>query len=129
MNGWKKIRQHKTSIRSLVDRLSSKGAEKPGVLEKESEEKMAFHQSIAEFRRGNPADSIRSHSEIEEIVRRLQNTLWLQRKKIWKDGKLENPMQVLRPDAVLRKVMDYTYLESNTLGIYEMTYKRSLSSL
>ncbi|MFC0771648.1 cyclodeaminase/cyclohydrolase family protein [Terrimonas alba] len=115
-----KIRQHKTNIRSHFDRLSSKGAEKLGVLEKESEENMAFHQSIAEFRRGNLADSIRSHSEIEEIVRRLQNTLWLQRNKIWKDDMLENPMQVLRPDVVLKKVMDYTYLESNMLGVYEI---------
>ena len=113
-----KIRHQKTNIKSHFDRLSSKGAERLGVLEKESEENMAFHQSIADFRRGNLADSIRSNSEIEEIVRRLQNTLWLQRDKIWRDDRPENPMQVLKPDSVLRKVMGYIYLESNTLGIH-----------
>lgn len=117
------IRQRKKNVKSRYERLCSVGIEKLSVLEQESEENFLFHQSIADFRRGNLADSIRSNSEIEELVRQLQNTLWLQRGKIWKNTP-ENPMQILRPDVVLRKVMGYIYLQSDTLGAYEVDGER-----
>lgn len=116
-------RQRKKNVKSRYDKLCSTGVEKLSVLEQESEESFLFHQSIANFRRGNLADSIRSNSEIEKIVRQLQNMLWLQRSKIWKNTPA-NPMQILRPDVVLRKVMGYTYLQSDTLGVYEVEGER-----
>ena len=114
-----KMRQDKRNIKSRYDKLASIGDEKLTILEKESNKNMLYHKSIADFQSGNLADSIRSNSDIKEIVRRLQNTLWLQRDKIWKNKTPQNPIEVLKPQVVLMKVMDYTFLQSNSLGFYE----------
>ncbi len=113
-----KIRLSKTGIKLRYDKLSSYGVERLAVLEKESNENMAYHQSVADFRSGNLADSILSNSEIEKIVSRLQNTLWLQRDKIWKNENIENPMYVLKPDVRLK--------ESDGLYLYSIRYTWNL---
>ena len=114
-----KIRERKAGIKEKYERLSLNGKEKLGILEKESNETLLYQQSIIDFRRGDLGNSIRSNSELEELVKRLQNTLWLQRDKIWKQNPPENPIEILQPDVVLKKVMNYTYLESDNLGVYE----------
>ena len=114
-----KIRERKASIKARYERISLNGKEKLGILEKESNETLLYQQSIHDFRSGNLANSIRLNIELEELVRRLQNTLWLQRDNIWKHNPPENPIELLQPDVVLKKVMNYTYFESDTLGVYE----------
>lgn len=110
------IRQLKTNVKSRYENLSLNSIEKLKVLENESAENKAYLESIAEFQAGNLADTIYSISDIEEIVRRLQNTLWLQRDKIWKNKSIDNPINVLKPDVVLKKVMGYTCIIVDTLG-------------
>ena len=114
-----KIRQRKAQVKTAYQKLSSTANEKLLVLERESMENKAYQQSLSEFRRGNLAESISSYSDIEELARRLQNTLWLQRKKIWKKQNVESPLQVLNPGLVLEKVMEYTFLHLDTLGVHE----------
>lgn len=114
-----KIRLHKTDVKSRYNRLSTEGVERLTILEKESNENKTFHQSIADFKHGNLADTVRSNADIEEIVRRLQNTLWLQRDKIWKKEKIDNPLHLLKPDMVFKKVLDYNFSQRDSLGIYE----------
>jgi len=114
-----KMREVKRSIKSKYNQLLSLTSEKLAILEKESNENRLYERSIRKFQSGNLAESIRSNSEIEEIVRQLQNTLWLQRDKIWKNQNVQNPMELLKPEIVLKKVMGYTFLLSNNLGIYE----------
>jgi formiminotetrahydrofolate cyclodeaminase/Zn-dependent peptidase ImmA (M78 family) len=115
------IRQQKTNVKSRYESLSLSSIDKLKVLEKESTEAKAYLESIAVFQAGNLADSVHSISDIEEIVRRLQNTLWLQRDKIWKNESIENPIKVLKPDVVLKKVMGYTCIISDTLGKYQQS--------
>lgn len=115
-----KIRQRKAGIKSRYESLSPSVSERLAVLEKESNDNRIYQQSISEFQRGNLADTVNSNADIEQIVRRLQNTLWLQRDKVWKRNIPENPLQVLDPEKVLTKMMEYTYLESVSLGTYEL---------
>lgn len=112
------IRQRKALIKSHYERLCSVSAERLRVLEKAAEENFAFQQNISAFRQGNLADTISSYSEIEAIVTRLQNMLWLQRDKIWKRNIPEKAIEVLKPDVVLSKVMGYTFLVLDTLGVH-----------
>jgi formiminotetrahydrofolate cyclodeaminase/Zn-dependent peptidase ImmA (M78 family) len=114
-----KILRQKTDIIARYEQLVLIGNERFGVLENESNEFKLFEQSVSDFRAGNLADSVRTNSELEDLVRRLQNMLWLQRNKIWKNQVPENPIELLKPGKVLRKVMDYAYVESDQLGIYE----------
>jgi formiminotetrahydrofolate cyclodeaminase len=114
-----KIRLNKTSIKSRLELLSEKGNKRHNILEKESDENKSFLQSIEVFRKGNLVEEVRSNADIEKIVKDLQNTLWLQREKIWKKENIENPMQLLQPAIVFQKVMDYSFSQPESLGIYE----------
>ena len=114
------VLQQKKEIKSRYNKLSPKGAEKLAVLEKEVDEHILFEQSFAYFRRGNLIKSIQSNSEIEKIVKRLHNTLWQQRNKIWKQDVPEHLIQVLKPDVVLKKVMNYVYIEELALGNHKI---------
>lgn len=115
-----KIILRKNAVKLRYEVLRKIEAEKIDIIEQESEEHFLFQKSIADFRRGNFSDSIRSNSEIEQLVKRLQNTVWEQRGKIWKKDVPESPMQILKPSVILKKIMGYTYLEADTLGVYEV---------
>jgi formiminotetrahydrofolate cyclodeaminase len=114
-----KMREDKSSIKSRYNKLLPLMNEKLAILEKESNENRLYERSIHEFQNGNLAESIRSNSELEEIVRRLQNMLWLQRGKIWKNQTFQSPLELLKPEIVLKKVIGYSFLQSNSLGFYE----------
>lgn len=114
-----KIRQRKSAIRLEYDILYSNVNRPLNILEKEAVQNKEFQESIAIFQKGNLVDSVKTNADIEEIVRKLQNILWLQRERIWKNRTIENPKNVLKPDVVLEKVMNYTYFSSPSLGNYE----------
>jgi formiminotetrahydrofolate cyclodeaminase len=114
-----KIRQDKANIKLLYGAIIPRGVERLKILEKESAETKAYLQSISIFRGGNLAETVNSNADIEELVKRLQNTLWLHRGKIWKNEKIEDLRQILKPDVVLTKVMEYNYSLSDNLGVSE----------
>jgi formiminotetrahydrofolate cyclodeaminase/Zn-dependent peptidase ImmA (M78 family) len=110
--------RHKELVKSKFDVLKKSVDEKLSVLQKESDENILFHKSIVDFRNGNLGDSVRSDGDLEYLVRRLQNTLWQQRDKIFKPDTIEHSIEVLRPEVVLKKVMNYTYSEHEWLGMH-----------
>ena len=109
----------KKAIRQQYEELIPKSAEGLNSLEQESAENINFYNSIAEFRQGNLGSTIRSDADIESLARRLQNMLWVQKSNIWKHGAPEYTIEVLQPGIVLKKVLGYTFLEDDSLGIYE----------
>lgn len=112
-------RQRKAGIKLLYEKLSESIIDNFNVLENESAQNRNFQKNIAAFQRGNLADNVISNSDIENIVRQLQNTMWLQRECIWKNKTIKNPLGILEVDKVLEKVMGYTFQKSNSLGIHE----------
>lgn len=115
-----KIMLRKLEIKSKVEILSKRAIECQNLLEQESNENHLYHQSISEFKIGNLANSVTSNSDIEKIVRQLQNTLWLNQDKIWKNKTLEHHIEVLKPDIVFKNVLNYAYLQPESLGSYVM---------
>lgn len=113
------IRERKEKAKSTYLEISQTVFNALAVLENESNQNRNFQKSILGFQKGNLEDVVDSISDIENLVRQLQNTLWLQRDCIWKNKSLKSPLDVLQPGTVLDKVMGYTYQESNSLGIYE----------
>ena len=109
----------KQNIQNRYDKLLSQVAERRSALRQEAEEELAFQHSLTDFRRGNLSNLNLSHSQIENITRRLQNILWLQKDKIWKKNIPEHPIEVLAPDLVLEKLLYYVYSQPDKLGIYE----------
>lgn len=117
-NWMEEITPRIAKLRSRYELLTNKGAEVLRFLQKEAEDNVAYQKSIADFRRGNLADKIKSNSEIEGIVRQLQNLLWVQKEKIWKNNIPNIPLGVLKPEVALKKVMDYSFITSNSLGFH-----------
>ncbi|MFN8291888.1 MAG: cyclodeaminase/cyclohydrolase family protein [Chitinophagaceae bacterium] len=113
------IRNRKQKIKSDYLNLNKVVASSLNVLENESNQNRDFLTSILKFQNGNLEDVIATNSDIENLVRQLQNTLWLQKDVIWKNKSIKTPLDVLQPSMVLTKVMGYIYQSSNSLGIYE----------
>lgn len=113
------IRHRKENIKSGYEKLSAIIPNSLTILENESIQNRDFQQSIANFQKGNLEDTVMSNSEIEKLVRQLQNTIWVQRDIIWKKESVKTPLDILQANMVLEKVMGYTYQTPNSLGIYE----------
>lgn len=113
------IRIRKETIKSRYIELNKIMTSSLAVLENESKQNRDFLISIRNFQSGNLEDEINSNSDIENLARQLQNTLWLQKEVIWKNNSIKSRLDVLKPRTVLEKVMGYTYQSSNSLGIYE----------
>ncbi len=113
------IRNRKEKIKARYLELSKVVSSSLLVLENESNQNRNFQKSILNFQNGNLEDVVTTNSDIEKLVRQLQNTLWLQKDVIWKNTSIKSPLEVLQPSVVLNKVMGYNYQSSNTLGIYE----------
>jgi formiminotetrahydrofolate cyclodeaminase len=113
-----RLRSKKAIIKLNLDRLWSISIDRLKVLELESSEARQFNQKMAEFQAGNLAEGVTSNADIEKIVKKLQNVVWTERTKIWKDKVIEFPAEVLQPNMVLRKVMGYSYEEVDQIGTY-----------
>jgi formiminotetrahydrofolate cyclodeaminase len=113
------IRKRKEKVKASYIELNKIIPNSLTVLENESKQNRDFLNSILNFQNGNLEDVITTNSDIENLVRQLQNTLWLQKDVIWKNKSIKSPLGVLQPSTVLNKVMGYTYQSSNSLGIYE----------
>jgi formiminotetrahydrofolate cyclodeaminase len=113
------IRKRKEKIKAKYVELNKAVSNSLTVLENESNQNRDFLKSILKFQNGNLEDVVTTNSDIEKLVRQLQNTLWLQKDVIWKNNSIKSTLEVLQPNIVLKKVMGYTYQSSNSLGIYE----------
>lgn len=116
----KTIIEQKTSIKLKYNQLSIEANNKHDILENELAEDVSFYERLAIFRAGNLAATVKSNNELEAMVRKLQNALWVERDNIWSKNKTDNPLDLLKPDIVLKKVMGYTYIQSTTLGTYSV---------
>lgn len=113
------IRKRKEKVKARYLELNKAISNSLTVLENESNQNRDFLQSILHFQNGNLEDVVTTNSDIEKLVRQLQNTLWLQKDAIWKNKSIKSPFDILQPSVVLNKVMGYIFQSSNSLGIYE----------
>jgi formiminotetrahydrofolate cyclodeaminase len=114
------IMAKKADIRARYNRIAIKGDEKLNVLELESDKNRKFQHAMVKFRHGNLQTTIRSDAQLEELVKELQNQLWIHRENIWKRTVPNFPIEVLQPRAALEKVLGYAYYESANLGTHEI---------
>ena len=115
----KELREKVSKIKIDYDKVSNTGREKLDILEKEALSVHKFLRSIAKFKDGNLSETVRTNTDIENIARELQNIIWINKDKIWKKEVPENPFQILKPDVVLKKIMDYEFSKSDNIGFYK----------
>jgi Zn-dependent peptidase ImmA (M78 family)/formiminotetrahydrofolate cyclodeaminase len=55
--------------------------------------------------------------EVESCVRELQTILWNNKHLLWKKNIPTNPLEILRPDYILKSALGYDYISSSTYGV------------
>lgn len=123
--GWTEaIIVKKNRIKSQCRKYSAACLDKLEILEEEFQSHLTFQRAVKKFQEGGLAKSIRSEEDLERLVREFQNALWTHREDIWKGKLPEFPVEVLKPDIVLKKVLGYAYSEEASLGIHTVGEKR-----
>ena len=85
-------------------------------LEQEAERMKQYHQRIQELDSGKWIKKKHSYAEIEKLARDVQNTLWSYRDILGQKVTEENIVDLLKPDIVLTQILNYQYVEEETLG-------------
>jgi len=115
-----RIKDVKKDIKDSYENLSTESLSKLAILEGEVYEKEIYTNSISIFAKGNLEDRLKTDEDIEELARNLQNTLWVEKDRIWKEEDINDPMLLLNPKTVLKKILDYIVIGENSLGIYQI---------
>jgi formiminotetrahydrofolate cyclodeaminase/Zn-dependent peptidase ImmA (M78 family) len=110
------IRTETALLKSRFQELSQQANQRLIILEDEAERHKEYHNEIRTLSSGRWIGKDLSYSEIEQLARRLQNTLWTYQDKISKGPMPENLIDILKPEIVLTKILGYQYTESPTLG-------------
>jgi len=110
------IRTEASLLKSRLQALSSEAIQRLGRLEDEAERHREYHTQIQELSSNHWMDKNLSYAEIEQLARRIQNTLWIYDDKISKKGMPGNLIDILKPEVVLTKILGYRYSELPSLG-------------
>jgi Zn-dependent peptidase ImmA (M78 family)/formiminotetrahydrofolate cyclodeaminase len=90
------------------------------VLKNEVDRNKAFELEVKRFRSGMWEGTKLTNSDIELIAKDLQNMLWKYKDKIWKQRSPEFILDILQPDIVLTKILDYQLERVDSLGLDEI---------
>lgn len=55
--------------------------------------------------------------DVEDCVRELQTLIWNNKYLLWKKNVPTNPLEILRPDYILKNAMGYDYISSSSYGV------------
>ena len=113
------IRSETSRLRYCHKNLSLKTTERLERLEAEADQKYSFNLAIKVFRSDKWVKSKPSNSEIEDIARQLQNTIWKFRRVIWKNDTPEEQIDILIPRIALEKILGFQFKQPTTLGKHE----------
>ncbi|KIX20060.1 methenyltetrahydrofolate cyclohydrolase [Flavobacterium sp. 316] len=56
-------------------------------------------------------------AEVENCVRELQTLIWNNKHLLWKKNIPTNPLEILRPDYILKSALGYDFISSSTYGV------------
>jgi formiminotetrahydrofolate cyclodeaminase/Zn-dependent peptidase ImmA (M78 family) len=113
------IRLEVNRLRFSCKALSSKTTVQLDRLKDEADQKKSFSLEIDAICTAIRAESKVPGSHIEDNARKLQRTLWKNRNLIWKNHTPDDPIDILKPEALL-KILGYQFDRSTTLGQHEI---------
>ncbi len=112
------VRNRKANVKNQYTELSKLGISKLEILEKEAEDNWQSEQVFEVYRHGTLGKTIRTDQDMEKLVKDFQNKLWIKRDHIWGKGTITDAMKVINPKDVLQKVLGYTFIQSESLGMH-----------
>lgn len=113
-----KIRFEADELRLRYQELHSASTARQESLKAESDKRKAFFDEINTLLLGIKPESEISYSDIENVATGLQRALWKHRETVWKKDTPENPLNVLKPEVVFKK-LNYQFNRYGSLGRHE----------
>ncbi len=110
-----KIKSESNELRVKYNQLTEETNKRLDSLKNEVDQRELYYAELNSLLSGSWDESKLSYSDIEEIVRRLQNTLWTHRKIIWRKNSPESPMDILNPKNAL-VALGYKFDQPESLG-------------
>jgi len=116
-DNWKEaICLQRNQIAEDLDNISLMAVARYESLKEEMEANKSMQENLEQLRSELPTNGIMSHAQIEQFVKGIQNLIWKHRSILWKNDTSITPKQILLPDIIFKKVMQYEYKEVRTLG-------------
>jgi formiminotetrahydrofolate cyclodeaminase/Zn-dependent peptidase ImmA (M78 family) len=112
------IKIQRQKLRKEYDRLTSENVKLLNILDKEAEVKSEFLAEFVEISKLHFGKKYLKDSEIEELARKIQNTLWKYQELIWSTNMPSDTLSILKPEKVL-KFLKYAFHKVDTLGVNE----------
>lgn len=103
-------------LRKQFDSLSKENIRLMETLDDEAEIRGKFLAEFIEIRKSFYGKNKISHTDIENLARRIQNTLWEYRELIWRSKSPANLLGVLKPQKAI-ELLKYAFHKVHTLGV------------
>ncbi|CAN5396620.1 hypothetical protein BH10BAC1_BH10BAC1_12260 [soil metagenome] len=115
-NWTEKIITETVQLKTSYQKFNSIANSKIETLETEVKEKALLYKEVNEIisrikSKQNPTDT-----QIETCAIQFQNLIWRYREKIWKKNVPEDPIEILNPSMVFKKLLGYEFYKSTELG-------------
>ncbi|SEO00777.1 Formiminotetrahydrofolate cyclodeaminase [bacterium A37T11] len=110
-------RSQSSQLKSHFGELSLIAASKIEALESEVDKKAHLYKDVNMLLKQSKSNKKMSNADVENYATQLQRLVWKHRDKIWSKNAPTNPLQILIPDVLFKKVLGYDYLYSNELGL------------
>ncbi|KAA9349031.1 cyclodeaminase/cyclohydrolase family protein [Larkinella humicola] len=118
-NAWtNSIEIQKKELKNEFNNLSKENVRLMDTLDEEADIKGDFLVEFTEIRKSLFGKSNVSHTDIENLARRIQNALWGYKELIWSVNPPDNLLGVLKPQKVI-ELLRYAFHKAHTLGVNE----------
>jgi len=126
-NVWtEKINLQVNKLRSTYNKIHRATIECSDILKQEVKQKNLCDKEIIDIIQQVKGKSNITIVEIEETALRLQRVVWKNKDRIWKIIRPEDPIEILKPDVVLKKILGYQCYRAHALnsnnGSFEPDY-------
>lgn len=115
-NWTKSISSQVNKLRQSYARLLDVMTECSKILKNEVEQKIFCDKEVEEIIKSVRGKQKLSNSQIEEAATKLQRIIWKNRDRIWKHNSIDDPIEILNPDTVLKKVLGYQCYKAKALN-------------
>jgi formiminotetrahydrofolate cyclodeaminase/Zn-dependent peptidase ImmA (M78 family) len=112
------IQLQKKELKKEFQMLNEQNVRLMSVLDEEAERRCEFLAEFIDIRKSFYGKSAITNSDIENLARRIQNTLWEYSELIWGNEPPNNLLDVLNPEKVI-ELLKYAFHKVQTLGVNE----------
>lgn len=119
-NGWTTgVLNRRDDIQKYYNSFLVQNSERMNQLDIESQSNSDFLAEISKIRTSLYGKLNISIRDIEDLAKKLQNSLWLNRNLVWKTQQLDTLIEILSSKKVIR-LLKYDYREKDTLGVNDL---------